>query len=169
MEELLDTYDINKNFLGTQTRSFCHSENPGCYHKAVYIWIKNKNNEILVQQKSLLKKHSPGKWDMPIAGHISAGENEITTCIREAKEELGLTTTAKDFKFVGEYFYKKGWQFSEIYLLKRDIDVTKLNLQTEEVACVKWFNYNDFIKLLFSDDFANHELDYRKLVAKLLK
>ncbi len=41
MEEMLDTFDIDGNFLGIKSRSFCHSENPGVYHKPVWIWIKN--------------------------------------------------------------------------------------------------------------------------------
>ena len=39
MEEMLDTFDINGKFLGAKPRSFCHSENPGVYHKPVWIWI----------------------------------------------------------------------------------------------------------------------------------
>lgn len=41
MEEIFDVYDENGKFLGTRTRSFCHSENPGVYHKPVWIWIVN--------------------------------------------------------------------------------------------------------------------------------
>lgn len=56
MEELLDTFDINGNLLKPQTREFCHTENPGCYHKSVWIWIVNDKGEILVQKRSSLKK-----------------------------------------------------------------------------------------------------------------
>ena len=69
MEEMLDTFDIDGNFLGIKSRSFCHSENPGVYHKPVWIWIKNGEGGILVQKRALTKKKSPGKWDMPAAGH----------------------------------------------------------------------------------------------------
>ena len=41
MEEMFDVFDINGNYLGVKTKSFCHSENPGVYHKPVWIWIKN--------------------------------------------------------------------------------------------------------------------------------
>ena len=41
--EYLDTFDIDGNFLGIQTREFCHSDNPGCFHKAVWVWIKQPN------------------------------------------------------------------------------------------------------------------------------
>lgn len=56
MEELLDTYDIDGNFLGVKPRSFCHSENPGCYHKAVWIWIINDRGKYLFRKEPLPRK-----------------------------------------------------------------------------------------------------------------
>lgn len=47
MEEMLDTFDINGNFIGVKPRSYCHSKNPGVYHKPVWIWIINSNGLIM--------------------------------------------------------------------------------------------------------------------------
>ena len=35
VEELFDVYDIKGNHVGVKPKSFCHSENPGVYHKPV--------------------------------------------------------------------------------------------------------------------------------------
>lgn len=168
-EEVLDVFDINKKHIGVKTRSFCHSDNPGVYHKAVWIWVKNSKNQILVQKRSKLKKKSPLKWDMPIAGHVDAGETPLSTCVRETKEEIGIKTKSKDFKLLKEFVNQKGWEHVSVYLLQCDIDTTKVNLQPEEVEEVKWLNYEEFVKLLYSQDFCNHDMSYRDWVSEVLK
>lgn len=169
MDELLDTFDINGNFMGVKTREFCHNGNPGVYHKPVWIWIVNSNKEILVQKRSMMKKTSPGKWDMPAAGHVSAGESCIQGCIRETTEELGLSVEEKDFIFLKEFVNQRGWELVQVYLLKVDVDVKDIKIQEEEVEEVKWLNYEDFIKLLYSDEFCNHDKMYKDWVASVLK
>jgi len=56
MEEIFDVYTRNGKYLGTKPKSFCHSENPGVYHKPVWIWIINDNKEVLVQKRAACKK-----------------------------------------------------------------------------------------------------------------
>ena len=169
MEEMLDTFDVNGNFLGAKPRSFCHLENPGVYHKPVWIWIINSNGEILVQKRALAKKKSPGKWDMPSAGHIDAGEACLQGCVRETTEELGINVKEEDFIFLKEFINQKGWELVQVYLLQKDIDIKDITLQAEEVECVKWLSYEEFVKLLFSESFCNHSQEYKNWVAEILK
>ena len=169
MEEMLDTFDINGNLVGVQTRSFCHSENPGVYHKSVWIWIVNSNKQILVQKRALTKKKSPGKWDMPVAGHVDAGESCLQGCVRETLEELGIKTKEDDFIFLKEFVKQSGWEFVQVYLLKNDTKIEDVKLQTEEVEQVKWLNYDEFVKLLYSDEFCNHAEEYKDWVCEVLK
>ena len=169
MEEMLDTFDINGKFLGAQPRSFCHSENPGVYHKPVWIWIVNSNGQILVQKRALTKKKSPGKWDMPAAGHIDAGESCLQGCVRETTEELGLNVKEDDFIFLKEFVNQRGWELVQVYLLKNDTKSEDMKLQTEEVEQVKWLNYDEFVRLLYSDEFCNHSEEYKNWVCEVLK
>ena len=55
MEEIFDVYTRDGKYLGTESKSFCHSENPGVYHKPVWIWIINDNKEVLVQKRAACK------------------------------------------------------------------------------------------------------------------
>lgn len=167
--EYLDTFDIDGNFLGVQTREFCHSENPGCFHKAVWIWIKQPNGNILVQKRALTKKKAPGKYDMPVAGHVDAGETCLATCVRETKEELGIDTIESDFTFIKQFINHEGWEFGEVYLLEKDFKLEDIILQKEEVEKVEYLTYEEFVKLLYSDKFANHNKEYKDFVADLLK
>ena len=169
MKELLDTYDINGNFVGVQTREFCHSKNPGVYHKPVWIFIKNDNNEILVQKRARCKKENPGKWDMPSAGHVNTGETSLQACVRETEEELGLKFKESDFEFLKEWLVQESWELAQIYLLKTNATIEQMSLQQDEVEDVKWLNYNHFVKLLYSKDFCDFPLDYKDWIAMILK
>ena len=65
---------------------------------AVYLIIKNENNEILLQRRQGTKLWS-GFLALP-AGHIDEGENCYDAVIREAKEELSINITTNDIKDV---------------------------------------------------------------------
>lgn len=169
MEEMLDVYDIDGNHLGVRSRSFCHSENPGVYHKPVWIWIKNSDGKILVQKRAMTKKQYPGLWDMPSAGHVDAGEEIITACVRETEEELGIRFNASDFEFIKEWYMPDEWEFGQIYLLHTDARIEDMTLQAEEVEEVRWLDYNEFKELFYSDKFCQYDEDYRSFVLNLLK
>lgn len=44
MEEVFDIYSRDGKYIGTELKSICHSENPGFYHKPVWIWIINSKS-----------------------------------------------------------------------------------------------------------------------------
>ena len=169
MEEIFDVFDINGNFLGTRPKSFCHSENPGVYHKPVWIWIINKEGKILVQKRALAKKKNPGKWDMPSAGHVDAGETILQGCVRETFEELGLKTKESDYIFLREFVTQEGWELAQVYLLRTNAETEDMTLQTSEVERVEYLDYDKFVQLLYSDEFCPHKKDYKDWVCEILK
>lgn len=169
MEEYLDTFDINGNFLGAKSRSFCHSEEADCFHKAVWIWIVNGGGSLLIQKRSPFKKKSPNKWDMPSAGHVSAGEGVLETCVRETEEELGIVAKPEDFVFLKQWINMKGKELAQVYLLKTNYTTDEMTLQREEVSEVKYVDYDEFVKILYSDDFCAHAKEYKDWVCEVLK
>ncbi len=169
MEEIFDVYTRDGKYLGTKPKSFCHSENPGVYHKPVWIWIVNSNNEILIQKRAATKKKSPNLWDMPSAGHVVTGETSIEGAIRETKEELGIDTKESDYEYIGEYIKDKAFEIAQIYLTKLDIKATSLKLQEEEVAEIKWVSLDEFKKIFYSDVFCAHDKEYKDMIVNLLE
>ena len=168
--ELLDTFDINGRFLGVKMREFCHTKDPKCYHNAVWISILNDRGEILVQKRAKCKREEGGKWsDTAVAGHVDAGETFLQTCVRETKEELGIRARQKDFEFVTSYLNKAGFEFGQIFILRKNILLSQIRLQQDEVEEVKYLAYKDFKKLLYSDDFCNEPEDYKQLILKIVK
>ena len=72
-----------------------------------------------------------------------------------------------EFIFLKEFVNQRGWELVQVYLLKKDIDIEDIKLQAEEVECVKWFNYDEFIKLLYSEEFCNHDKTYKDWVRNI--
>ena len=169
MEEILDIYTREGKYLGTAEKSKCHGINPGFYHKPVWIWIINSNNEVLVQKRAAVKKNFPNKWDIPSAGHVVAGETSIEGAIRETYEELGIITKAADYKYIDEYIMDEYFEIAQVYILKLDLEISEFKLQKDEVAEIKWLSYEEFKDLFYSDDFVPFGDEYKGLVLKLLK
>ena len=38
-------------------------------------------------------------WDTSVAGHVTAGEDPITSAVREIEEEIGLQVNKEDLQF----------------------------------------------------------------------
>ena len=169
MEEYLDVYDLEGHYLGSKPRSECHKPNPGYYHKSVWVWVVNDKDEILLQRRAYTKKELPGVWAMPVAGHISAGESALMTCVREAKEELGLDTREEDYEFIQEYFHKEGWEYAQAYILRNNTAIVDMIFQKEEVAEAKWITYQDFLENIYKEDYVPGNKAFKDWCVKVLK
>ena len=169
MEEMFDVYDINGNHLGVKPKSFCHSENPGVYHKPVWIWIFNSKKQLLIQKRASTKKFMPNLWDGSATGHVCAGETSLDGCVREVFEELGLDFKKSDFIFLGEFPAPEVWEIGQVYCLKTDKSIKEMKLQENEVSEVKWITLNKFETLLMSDDFLPYSNEYKTWIIKNLK
>ena len=64
------------------------------FYSAVYLIIRNENNEILLQRRCGTKLW-PNYLALP-AGHVDEGEDAYEAAIREAKEELGIDIKFED-------------------------------------------------------------------------
>lgn len=144
MNEYWDIYDINRNKTGKLHERGLEL-NMGEYHLVVAIWIKNKNNEVL------LTKRNPQKlwgnyWECT-GGSVVAGEDSITGAVRELYEETGIEITQDKLKLLGTTMHKD-W-FTNTYLVTKDILLSDLKLQSEEVIDAKWVNIEEFDTMCF--------------------
>jgi 8-oxo-dGTP diphosphatase len=113
----------------------------GDWHRAAHIWIVTPDGRILLQRRSVRKENNPGLWDVSAAGHLSAGEGAVESAVREVEEELGLTIDAAELRHIGTiaessvlnggtYFDN---EIHEIFLVRREVDLGELRLQSDEV------------------------------------
>ncbi len=138
-DELIDIYDKNNKTLDIQLmKSEAHKK--WLWHRSAHIWIYNSKGEILLQLRAKDKELYPDMWDISVAGHVGAWEEEIISAIRETEEEIWLSVKTEDLEFFKikkvKMIYKKmlNHEFNYIYFLKFDGDIKELALQKEEVA-----------------------------------
>ena len=109
----------------------------GLFHKVVHIWIQNSAGELLMQKRSDKVDNCPGVW-ATTGGSVQAGEEPITTAVRELAEELGLTVSAEELRYC--LMVRRKDAFCYVYVLKKDIQVEELILQECEVAAAEWMS-----------------------------
>lgn len=150
-KEKLDVLNERGEFTGIiETREECHKK--GLWHRCVYAFVIDKNSNILLQKRSANKKLWPNLWDVTVGGHVDVGEFGRQALIRECKEELGIDIYDEDIKYLVGSCSKtvKGNiinnQFNECYLIKKDIDISKIKLQEEEVSEIKFFTKEEVLE-----------------------
>jgi len=174
--EYLDIYDSDGNPLGKKVlKKEAHDK--GLWHKSVHIWVINSKGNILIQKRASTVDNHPNEWDISSAGHISAGESDITSALRETEEELGLKLTPKDFLLIGtvrQMSKREGYinnEINPVYVVKMDLDPAKIKLQEEEVSEAKFIDRKELQKLIESKDpaFVQHPEEYKLLFQFLEK
>lgn len=156
MEEYFDILTEDGEFKEeVASREECHQK--GFYHKAVVIFIINSKGEILLQQRSANKKLWPNLWDITAGGHVLKDEFGYEAVIRETKEEIGLDLEVHDLLFIGctrstnvqkEIINR---HFNEFYIVKKEIDLSKIILQEEEVQDIRWFTKEEILKRIHNN------------------
>ena len=108
-EEYFDLVDTNNNLLGkSKLRKDVHRD--GDWHRAIHLWIQNSNGDLLLQKRSKEKKLFPNLWHMAVAGHVEhpTSLDCVQTCIKEAKEELGIDLVEQQLTFL----FTLKWKYS---------------------------------------------------------
>jgi isopentenyldiphosphate isomerase len=152
--ELIDVLNRDGSPAGT-TKPKPDVHRDGDWHRSVHIWIITPDDRILVQRRALTKENNPGLWDVSSAGHIAAGETAIESAIRETQEELGIELDPGELRHVaslreqavlngGTYIDN---EFHEIFVVHRDVDLSSLRLQAEEVDDVRLVTREEFALL----------------------
>lgn len=148
--EYFDVLNDKGEFTGViDTRDNCHEK--GLWHRAVYGFIFNKNGDVLLQKRSKTKKLWPDLWDVTAGGHVLKGEFGSQALIREIKEELNIDVNDTEIKYlVGSTSTNiKGNiinnHFNECYIITKDVEISKIKLQEEEVSDIKWFSKEEIL------------------------
>ena len=129
--EKRDLLDKNRKPIGETTTGEGNVEE-GKYIQIVIICFENDNHEFLIQKRAEKKN---GKWALT-GGHVVSGEDSVTAIIRETQEELGLKLTENELEWV---FSKRAYDcFVGMYYVRRNMEVSILNLEKEEVEKVEW-------------------------------
>src|SRR3989344_2157422 len=95
-------------------------------------------------------------WDISAAGHVSAGEDDITSALREAKEELGIDLSPDKLEKIGETKIQAvlnngtyiDHEYDIIYLVRADFSIDQLKMQASEVKGLRYLSISELKKLI---------------------
>ncbi len=132
----------------------------GSIHGTAHIWIVRENSksgyDLLLQKRSMEKDSYPGCYDITAAGHMESGSDYQETALRELYEELGIEAEASELEFVrfrtgyfeGEFDGKpfKDHEISAIYVYRKPVEISHLNLQETEVESMRWMDFTECLR-----------------------
>ncbi len=116
-------------------------------------------------------------WSIFVKGHVQAGEESIGACIREIKEEIGITINPNELKYLYTIKEEKSDKdyieniFYDTYLLRKNIDLKDITIQKEEVTDVKYISIDEAYNKIKNNngEFAPNNEDYKRIFNYLKK
>lgn len=130
--------DNEDNSIGVMEKMEAHQK--ALLHRAFSIFIFNKNNEMLLQQRAISKYHSGGLWTNACCSHPYPNELVEHAATRRLQEEMGFDTPLKKaFHFTYKASFENGLtehEFDHVYIGNFDGNVTP-NKQEVEDYCYK--------------------------------
>ena len=122
------------------------------------VWLVRHDGRLLIQKRSALKPNFPSKWCCSAGGAVQHGETPLEGALRETEEELGLVLDPRDGQLV---FTVPGiHSLHQVWLFRKDIDLSDLTLQAEEVSDVRYVTPDELRELVSDGQFVrNHYLE----------
>lgn len=163
--EYWDVYDKNGKKLGYTKRSD-ETFHCGEYHLGASLWIADQKGNLLIQKRAATKKTYPNCWSIT-GGKVNAGEDSIAACIREVKEEIGLTLNKHDLTFL--YRSVGSDMLFDDYITKADFSLEQATLRTAEVSELKWADLDEIISLYYNNKFMYNNISDLSIVKNYLE
>lgn len=148
--EYINLYDREGNLLN---KKGIRGEKTGNLVGIVIIFIENSKGEFLIQKTS----SSRNNVFATTGGHVSYGLTFEETIIKEVNEELGIDI--RNEKLVEVKTYIIDHYFQKVYYLKKDIDISDIIIQEDEVEYVKWLDKETINKLIENKEFREGNIE----------
>lgn len=156
--EFWDIYDMDR----IKTNKFMlrgDEFKEGEYHLVVHVCIFNSEGKMLIQQRQPFKEGWPNKWDITVGGSAIRGDSSQRAAERETQEELGIKLDLGHVRPHLSVNFSNG--FDDYYLIEKDVNISDLQLQKEEVQNVKWATKEEIVSMIERDEFIPY---YESLV-----
>lgn len=149
-QEQLILVDDNDSEIGIGEKTTTHLY--AKLHRAFSVFIirkKEKTYEILLQQRSANKYHSPNLWTNTCCGHPRPSESTETAAKRRLQEEMGFTTSLQEvgtFKYTANLGKFIEHEIDHVFIGKLAEDVTTINYNPDEVQGWQWIEITELSK-----------------------
>lgn len=127
--ELWDIYDEKRQLTG-RVHPRGQELAAGDYHLVVHVWIRNSRGRFLLTKRSPNKGYG-GMWESP-GGAARAGDDSLSACLREIKEETGLSLDPAKGRIVKSY--RGEGYFCDVWLFDQDFSLEDVVLQEGETC-----------------------------------
>ena len=136
-EELVILVDQEDNKIGLMPKMEAHEK--AMLHRAFSVFVFNKDNELMLQQRAMHKYHSPGLWTNTCCSHQRDGESNVEAGTRRLQEEMGFSTSLKEtISFIYKAPFDNGLTEHELdHILVGNYE-GEPSINEDEVASWKW-------------------------------
>ncbi|HOP04821.1 MAG TPA: isopentenyl-diphosphate Delta-isomerase [Tenuifilaceae bacterium] len=144
MDSFIATVNSNDEVIGFKSKSEVHSK--GVLHRAFSIFIFNSKGELMLQQRSHGKYHSPGLWTNTCCSHLPETLSMKEIVHHRLTEEMGFDT---ELKYVGKFHYQVNFDNG---LTENEIDHIYVGFyeknpspNPKEVEAFRWINISSLL------------------------
>ena len=125
------------------------------YHLTVNVWIENDNGEYLISQRSS-NKPFPHLWECT-GGNAVAGDDSLTTALKEVKEELGIILEPQNGRMIKHRLRRCAvcnHCLADVWLFRQNVDISTVTLAPDETCDVMWANRNKINRMIDEGTFT---------------
>jgi len=153
--ELWDLYNDKRERTG-RTIQRGIPLNSGEYHLVVFAIIMNTNGEVLITKRTP-NKTFPLHWEIT-GGAALSGDDSETAVLREIQEEIGLSFKFGEGKCIKTFVQKSDFSyFGDIWLFQKEVDLSEITFQAEEVCDVRLASKADLEALIQEGRFVKND------------
>lgn len=155
--ELWDLY--TKDRIKTDKTMVRGESTPERYYRMViHICIFNSEGKMLIQHRQPFKSGWSDMWDVSVGGSAVLGDSSAAAAERELREELGLEMSFENIR--PSLTLNFSWGFDDIYIVKKNVDLSQLSLQYEEVKEVRWADADEIRSMIDDGSFIPYHKSY---------
>lgn len=117
---------------------------------------------MLIQRRAMTKDRYPGIWGLSAGGFAISGESSLDAVVREAREELGISCSGKDFKYVLSELCS--YVYDDIYIMCGQLGTADMTLQSEEISEVRFETPDNILSMIRSGEFVDYPISMMEKV-----
>jgi len=154
LAELWDVLDEDGNATG-RVHERGKPMRKGEYHLTVYVWIENDKGEYLISQRSP-NKPFPELWECT-GGNAVAGDDSLTTALKEVKEELGIILEPQNGRIIKHQI--RGCDacnhcLGDVWLFRQNVDISTVILDPDETCDAAWASCDEINRMIDEGTFT---------------